>query len=63
VGTRKKVSVRLVPADESQLQGQFIGAMYRNGNGPGLGDEFIVDPFSGGQSGYYDKKGMWHSFN
>ena len=56
-----RVSVRLVPAGESQLQGQFIKKFYRN-SPVSIGDNFIVIPI-GGTSGYFDKSWRWHAFN
>jgi RHS repeat-associated protein len=56
-----KVSVRLVPADESRAQGRFISKFYNNS--VDYGDSFFVMPIGGGVSGFYDKRGMWHDFN
>jgi len=55
------VSVRLVPSDESQLQGQFIKKTYKNAP-ININDHFLVIPL-GGVSGYFDKTWRWHVFH
>ena len=56
------VSIRLVPARESNQQGGFISKFYnKNGLSSGSGLPFLVAPF-GGDSGYFDNKWRWNKY-
>ena len=54
------VSLRCVSKDESGLQGGFNSSFYR-GAQIGVGDMFLVIPL-GGQTGYFDKRGIYHRY-
>jgi len=54
------VSTRLVSAEESSLQGQFIKKFYRNAP-VSIGKDFMVIPL-GIQSGFFDEYGFWYKF-
>jgi len=54
------ISVRLVPADESNKQGGFIRSFYSKAP-VDMSDNFLVIPL-GGTSGYFDKNWRWHEY-
>ncbi len=59
---RGRVSLQCVSVSESGRQGAFINAFYNLSSTPLFdGDTFIVIPM-GPVSGYFDKRGNWHSF-